>query len=181
MQTYSGRFYPLDPRPEEFEIEDIALSLSRINRYNGHNDAPISVAQHSVQCVDLVDIMEVGTEEEVHQVKRYMLMHDATEAYVGDMVRPLKSIIPQFGEIEAGVWKACVERFEIKLIDPKTIKFYDNLACSWEKRNLCTSYEEWPRMPVVPDWVPKMASWSAKVSERKFIEMFNELWGDDFE
>jgi len=181
MQTFSGRFYPLDPRPEEFEIKDIALSLSRINRYNGHNDAPISVAQHSVQCVDLVELIDGGDEEEVHRHKRYMLMHDATEAYVGDMVRPLKSIIPQFGEIEAKVWEACVERFEIEPIDPKVVKYYDNLACAWEKRDLCTSYEHWPRMPEVPDVLLRMKSWTAKQSERQFIQMFNELWGDTWE
>ena len=181
MQTFSGRFYPLDPRPEEFEITDIALSLSRINRYNGHNDAPLSVAQHSVQCVDLVDPLNYGPEEHVHQIKRYMLMHDATEAYVGDMVRPLKSVIPQFKEIEAEVWVACVERFGIEMIDPKLIKYYDNLACAWEKRDLCTSYEHWPRMPEVPDYLPKMKAWTAKKSERLFLKMFYELWGDTWE
>jgi len=176
MQTFSGRFYPLDPRPEEFEIEDIALSLSRINRYNGHNDAPLSVAQHSVQCVDLAvsDNMDID-------VLRYMLMHDATEAYVGDMVRPLKSIIPQYAVIEAAVWEACMIRFEIEPIDPDIVKHYDNLACAWEKRDLCTSYEHWPFMPKVPDALPRMKAWTARKAERMFITTFNDLWGDTWE
>jgi len=84
-------------------------------------------------------------------------------------------------EIEAEVWKACVERFHIAPIDPKVVKFYDNLACAWEKRDLCSSYEEWPRMPVVPDWVPEMCPWTAKISERQFIAYFNDLWGDTWE
>lgn len=176
MQTYSGRFYPLDPRPEEFEIRDIALSLSRINRYNGHNDAALNVAQHSVVCSRLARKDKMG-----RAVERYMLMHDATEAYVGDMVRPLKSVIPQFKEIEAKVWEACVKRFDIEMVDHDIVKYYDNLACAWEKRDLCTSYEHWPFMPKVPDDYPRMKAWGAKKAERVFIDKFNMLWGDTFE
>jgi len=175
MQTFSGRFYPLDPRPEEFFIEDIALSLSRINRYNGHNDSPISVAQHSVQCVKLAqwDGMELA-------VQKYMLMHDATEAYVGDMVRPLKSVIPKFLKIEAKVWKACVERFNIEPVNHAIVKHFDNIACAWEVRDLCTSYEDWPLMPKVPRSYPKMKSWTARRSEKEFLGMFHKLYGNDW-
>ncbi len=176
MQTFSGRFYPLDPRPEEFYITDIALSLSRINRYNGHNDAPLSVAQHSVQCVDLARRDKAG-----RHVERYMLMHDAPEAYIGDMVRPLKSVIPQFREIEAKVWAACVKRFDIEPVDPDLFQHYDNLACAWEKRDLCKSYESWPGMPVVPNSLPEMSAWTAKIAERMFMEYFNYLWGRGLE
>lgn len=49
--TYTGRkFYPLDPRPEDVCIEDIAHALALVNRFGGHTRVPYSVAQHSVLC-----------------------------------------------------------------------------------------------------------------------------------
>jgi hypothetical protein len=81
MQTFTGkRFYPLDPRPEDIDPIDVAHALSLLCRYNGHVDRFYSVAEHCVlmsQAVPEQDALEA-------------LLHDASEAYVGDMVRPLK-------------------------------------------------------------------------------------------
>jgi len=92
--TASGkRFWPLDPRPEDICIEDIAHALSHICRFGGHVREPYSVAQHSV-----IVSMIVKPENAL-----YGLLHDAAEAYAGDMVRPLKRGMPAYRSIESAV------------------------------------------------------------------------------
>lgn len=104
MQTFTGKqFYPLDPRPEDVDPVDIAHSLSLICRYGGHTTRFYSVAEH---CVLLSQA--VAPEHAL-----WALLHDATEAYVGDMVRPLKSHMPTYQMIEYKVWGAIALRFGI--------------------------------------------------------------------
>jgi len=86
-QTFSGvEFYIQDPRPEDINIIDIAHALSHICRYNGHCSFHYSVAQHSALVARLVP----------NHLKLAALLHDAHEAYTGDIVSPLK---PAFKEI----------------------------------------------------------------------------------
>ena len=76
--TYTGRqFWPLDPRPEDICIRDIAHHLSLCCRFNGACRVHYSVAQHSVMVANILPA----------PLRFWGLMHDATEAYVGDMVR----------------------------------------------------------------------------------------------
>jgi 5'-deoxynucleotidase YfbR-like HD superfamily hydrolase len=128
--TASGRkFWPLDPRPEDFSIEDIAHGLSNISRFGGHCRTFYSVAQHSLMVMN-------HTPE---PFKRVALMHDAPEAYVGDMVRPLKYSMPQYMEAEAKVWRAIAARFDLPLEIPKEVKLADDRALMTEKRDLLPS------------------------------------------
>ena len=84
IQTYTGRKFSLiNPKPEDVDIIDIAYSLSRQCRFNGHTLFFYSVAQHSC----LVS-QNVSKENE-----KWGLLHDAAEAYIGDIVRPLKSLL----------------------------------------------------------------------------------------
>lgn len=90
-QTYSGRaFTPLDPRPEDVELSDIAHALSLQCRFNGHCRFPYSVAQHSVYVACQLP----------PAMAPYGIIHDAAEAYLGDMVRPVKSLFPLFSDLE---------------------------------------------------------------------------------
>jgi hypothetical protein len=90
-QTFTGRaFWPLDPRPEDVCIEDIAHSLALQCRFMGHCSSFYSVAQHCYAVSEIVD----------PRFALHGLLHDATEAYVGDMPRPLK------GQPEMAAYKA---------------------------------------------------------------------------
>ena len=105
MQTYTGgKFYPLAPKAEDVQPRDIAHALSLICRYGGHVLRFYSVAEH---CLLLS-----------HAVKPehalWALLHDATEAYVGDMVRPLKLDMPAYCEAEDRVMVAVAERFGLE-------------------------------------------------------------------
>lgn len=94
MQTYTGKqFWPLSPRVEDFDELDIAHALSMTCRYGGHVKHFYSVAEH---CWHMS--MHVSPEAQL-----FALMHDAAEAYVGDMVRPLKQNMPDFKEAELGI------------------------------------------------------------------------------
>lgn len=117
MQTYSGlQFYPLDPRPQDVRSVDIAHSLSLICRYGGHVDRFYSVAEHCV-------LMSRAVAPE-HAL--WALLHDATEAYVGDMVRPLKHHMPDYCEAEAGVWAAIATSYRVGHHMPPEVKEADN-------------------------------------------------------
>lgn len=93
-----------DPKPSDVNIEDIAYALSNICRFGGHTHDFYSVAEHSIHCS-----YRVPQGQEM-----VALLHDATEAYVGDVVAPLKSLLPEYKKVEARVWEAICERFGLE-------------------------------------------------------------------
>lgn len=91
ITTYTGkRWYLLDPRPEEVDIIDIAHALAGINRWGGHTVFPVSVAAHSLQ------VSQYCCPE--HRLQG--LLHDAAEAYLGGVSRPLKGLLPEYKPLE---------------------------------------------------------------------------------
>lgn len=103
LATGSGRVICLtDPRPELIEIVDIAQHLSYLNRWVGALSTGVSVAVHSV----LVSRMFGNPAEAIAA-----LLHDAPEAYVGDVSAPLKELLPEFQAIEDGWADAIVARY----------------------------------------------------------------------
>lgn len=98
IQTYTGRAFDLfDPEPEQICIEDIAHALSNICRYTGHSKWHYSVAQHCV----------LMSERVAPEHALYALLHDAPEAYVNDLARPLKRslVLEGYVEVEERVTK----------------------------------------------------------------------------
>lgn len=89
LQTASGRAYPLlQPAPEDIHWPDVADALAKIARFNGHTvGAPYSVAQH---CIIVAGQLPPAW-------RPYGLLHDAHEAYVGDVCRPVKQALHRLG------------------------------------------------------------------------------------
>lgn len=117
MQTFSGRqFWPVDPRADEVFIVDIAHSLANLCRFAGHCERFYSVAEHSV----LVSYV-VPPEDALAG-----LLHDASEAYVVDIPRPLKPFIAGYKDIEARVWRAIASRYGLADSLPASVKLADN-------------------------------------------------------
>jgi 5'-deoxynucleotidase YfbR-like HD superfamily hydrolase len=131
MQTFSGkRFYPLDPRPEDIRLMDIAHALSHVCRFNGHTRFFYSVAQHSV----LVSLM--GPED----AAAARLLHDASEAYICDLPRPLKESLRRqnnffYDSIEECVMDAVSKASGIE-ITKEMYKFADDAALVVEASEL---------------------------------------------
>jgi hypothetical protein len=127
MQTCTGlAFEPLDPDPSLIRLADVAHSLALTCRFNGHTTEFYSVAQHSVIVSEIVP--------EVDAV--WGLLHDAAEAYIGDMIRPLKQQIPHYRSIEERVARAVAKRFELPWPIPTSVHLADNIVLATEKRDL---------------------------------------------
>ena len=89
IQTYTGKcFTPLDPKPEDICAEDIAHHLSNLCRFSGAVNDFYSVAEHSVRCFWYArEVLSPGPPSPLHLA---VLLHDAAEAYIIDLPRPIK-------------------------------------------------------------------------------------------
>lgn len=138
IQTYTGHAFPLlDPSPKDIFLEDIAHALAYTNRFNGHALFPYSVAQHSLLMVDIAP----------HGFEMDALLHDAAEAYVGDIVRPLKALLPEFKSIESRIMKAIEDRLHRPCTPDRRRVIRDlDLAMLAAERNhvMAPSKEAWP-------------------------------------
>ena len=168
VSTFLGnRFYLARPRIDDVAIEDIAHGLAYQCRFNGQTSAFYSVAQHSLMVVSLVP----------ESLQFQALLHDAAEAYLGDMVKPLKMLFPEFSVLEARVMEIIGQRFAIDLtrLDP-AIKRADMIALATEKRDLMPySTEPWSYLEgidALPDIVEPMGPQAAKET---FLEAFHRL------
>lgn len=143
--TGGGYFDFLDPRPEDIRIEDIARALSRQPRYNGLGTVrPWSIGQHSLLCHDFA--VEDGITDP--QTLLDILAHDFPEAFTGDIVSPLKALLPDFKAIEARVWAAVCARFKTRFAPPPEVKRYDLIALSTEKHGLISrAAGRWSDLP----------------------------------
>lgn len=125
LTTSGVRFELFAPTPAMVNIRDIAHALSHACRFGGHTLDFYSVAQHSVIVSHHVPPEEALT----------ALLHDATEAYCGDMVRPLKRQMPAYREVEDRIWEAIRARFDLGPMTP-AIKEADERALQTERRDV---------------------------------------------
>lgn len=165
MQTFTGRaFWPMDPRPDEIEIEDIAHALSMMCRYAGHCLRFYSVAEHSVLLARAVP----------RDVALWALLHDAAEAYIVDVPRPLKPFLPGYKHAEAQVESAIAERFGLALPMPPSVKEADNRILHDESaQNMAAPPQPW-NLPGEPLGV-RLQFWSPARARAEFMSEFRAL------
>lgn len=175
IRTYSGeRFYVLDPRPEEIDIQDIAHHLSLVCRFVGGIRTMYSVAEHSVRVSDW--LMDATGDVEL---ALWGLLHDASEAYLGDVTRPLKQSWLMFGYrfIERRVSAAIAQRFELRGGEPASVKEVDARICITEARDLRIAARGdisgvrrgYQPLPIT------IKPWTSAVAERQFLARFERL------
>jgi len=134
MQTHSGKLIDLLLfKPEDVRLIDISHALSQIVRFTGHIKTPYSVAQHSVM------VSRICPEEDA----LWGLMHDASEAYLGDVARPLKVLLPQYVTMERMVQRIIGKAFHLPWPMPESVKVADNRALMAEKKALMAVDHDW--------------------------------------
>ena len=115
IETYTGRqFWPLDPRPEEIDRLDIAHALSQICRFTGHSKWHYSVATHSLLCAEYLHLE--GASE---AIQLRALLHDASEAYICDVARPVKPYLQNYTDIEKQLMNVIYLSFGLPADDPE--------------------------------------------------------------
>ena len=172
MQTYTGRkFYILDPRPEDVDVVDIAHHLSLIDRFTGATERGISVAQHSVWVSCRFSSVEP-------LLALWGLLHDAAEAYTGDVGRPLKRCLKELGldfdrAVEAPILTCIAEALQIPPCPNwGAVKYADEEALAAEARSCMHSiHPEWD----LPESDVVVQPWSPRVAEESFLARYRLL------
>lgn len=99
MVTNSGlKVYANNPKKESFSIKDIAHSSSRIHRFNGHCDRMYTLAEHCIRGTLLLKKLGYG-----EVIQKAFFLHDASEVYLSDVVKPFKELLSDYMEIEKKV------------------------------------------------------------------------------
>ena len=166
VQTFSGGiFYPTDPRPDCINIRDIAHALGKKCRFNGHCLVFYSVAEHSVYVSRNVP----------REFALWGLLHDAAEAYLPDVPRPIKPILTNFSELEKKIMAAVIERFELDPPEePEIVKRIDNAILADEQQQIMSDPPEDWFLPEPPLGV-RIESWLPHKAIGEFLIRFAEL------
>lgn len=182
MQTHSGlRFYPLDPRPEDIRIEDIAHALSQICRFNGHCARFYSVAEHSILVAREVHKATAGHPQQA-LLALTALNHDDSEAYLCDVPRPLKRLneMTAYRDAERQTEIVLAEKFGLIFPLPALIKHFDERALMTERRDLVPNAHlaGWTGNVVAP-FEEKIKAYAPSVDfvRQEFLALFEELGG----
>lgn len=150
----------LDPQVHNIDILDIANSLSMQNRFNGHTPKPYNVADHSVRVAQCVSINDKQLHiSSLKQLCLTALLHDASEAYLGDIIAPLKIMLPDYIELENRWMEVISKRFN--LIYPLPIEVIN------ADRDILAVEENWRRGHY---FVPR----TQRSSFNKFMKIFEK-------
>jgi len=168
IQVYSGKsFSPLSPTIEDIEIEDIAHALSLQCRYAGHCLYHYSIAQHSVLVSRYVS----------QENKLWGLLHDASEAYLMDVPRPIKQH-PEFQayrDAEIRLMTCIALKFKLPLQEPEEVTIADARICMNEKEAIMRpSHREWV-LKAEPLPGIKIERWEPAAAEQVFLDTFHNL------
>jgi 5'-deoxynucleotidase YfbR-like HD superfamily hydrolase len=189
IQTYTGqRFYLFSPRADEVVIEDIAFALAKICRFGGHSRVFYSVGQHSLVVDDLVARWWLNNPGKVSpfqaaRLRLAALLHDGSEAYIGDVVRPLKRQLAAYKAIETQIQLAVMARFQIEdlmdeiELDTGVVKQADNLALALERHKVLLPTDYKWRTDVLLEGVDyQIQLRPAEAVPVVFLERFQQLY-----
>lgn len=165
IQTYTGRsFWPLDPRASEVNIADIAHSLSMQCRYAGHCIRFYSVAEHSVLLAKHVSADN----------RLWALLHDASEAYLIDVPRPIKHSLGGYKDIESAVMTTVAEAYGLRGAMPAEVHDADIRICVDEKAQNMSAGPMWGIDGLDPIGV-QLQFWPPAEAEAAFLDTFAEI------
>ena len=171
ITTYTGEdFTPLAPDVNQIHIEDIAHALSLMCRANGHIVRFYSVAQHSINCANEAKARGLSA-----RIQIACLLHDASEAYLSDITRPVKSHLPNYREIEKCLQDAIFGKFlGAPLTDEEAVLIEqidgDMLVCEFNALMRKRVFNDCPNMSSTPSFDFR----SFAEVEEELIAVFNE-------
>lgn len=169
IQTVSGHYFDyLAPETSIFSIEDIGHALSHLCRFAGQCREFYSVAQHCVLVSRLVPT----------EIALFGLLHDAAEAFMVDIPRPLKQLLPDYKSIEAKVERAVLERFGAPYPMDPLIHTADRVALFIEQRDLMPPNDgKWPWIDDIRDDPGYARIWplEPRFAKTQFLNRYHEL------
>lgn len=170
IQTYTGwQFWPLDPRPEDIDIVDIAHALAMKCRYGGHSRRFYSVAEHSVLVSRHLPV----------ELALWGLLHDAGEAYLADVPRPVKPSLEGFEALESTVMAVVVQRFNLfPLIQPAEVGRVDAALLADERPQVMRTIDRDWDLPEPPLGDVKLEFWNPNQASSRFLAEFARLNGE---
>lgn len=183
IEVYGGtRFYPLDPREDEIHIEDIAHALALTCRFSGHTRTFYSVAQHCVHVSKEVGRMAGehidATPLPWREFALWGLLHDAPEAYLNDIPRPLKGTwaFEPYRNLEDNLMRVVASKFGLDSEMPSPVKKLDNVLLATEARDLLTpgALQRWSPIGEEP-LERKIQPWDWETAKAHFLARFEEL------
>lgn len=169
IHTFTGhKFYPLNPDADLIDIEDIAHALAMSCRFTGHTRKFYSVAQHSVI-----------VSQHCPNYPLTGLLHDASEAYLTDIPRPLKPKLNNYVEIEDHLQSVIAGKFDLPYPFPKEVHYIDNMILGDEARSLFPKFK-WTDWGISNDlrfegFGIEIDPWSPEESELHFLNRYREL------
>ena len=153
ITTYTGKhFDPIQPEPGLFDLTDISHALSLLCRGNGHMKHFYSVAQHSIACAE-----EAKARGYSARVQLGCLLHDASEAYLSDVTRPVKKDLDYYLKVEAllqdRLWAFFIPGRVLSEEERGQIFEIDDAMLSWEFRELMAEElgDGWKQLTTAPD------------------------------
>lgn len=127
LVTSNGRIIDLiNPHSDSIDVIDIAHGLSQLSRYGGHALHFYSVAQHCCMVADLVPAED----------RLAALLHAAPSAYLGEVIRPVQQLLPQYTTLERSVWFAICDHFGIDIALPDSVEAAKQIAMATERMDL---------------------------------------------
>lgn len=173
ITTFSKiHFTPLTPQQEDILIEDIAHALSLMTRANGHFPEFYSVAQHCLDCAS-VALAEGRCDREVLAC----LLHDASEAYLSDITRPVKANLPEYHRIEKVLQDAIYEKYldgGITDAEQETVKRVDDTCLYYEFDHFMGEklFDVTPQIARLPEYKVR----PFREVEQAYLALFDEIY-----
>ena len=172
IMTYTKKMFDsLHPNAELIDIEDIAHALSMLCRANGHFKSFYSVAQHSINCMK-----EAKARGYSDRIQLACLLHDASEAYLSDVTRPVKAELPRYKEIEAPLQETIWNKWlgeSLTEEERKQVFDIDDVILVHEFLNLMEAKIA-DHIPKI-DSVPQLAFTSFDSTKQQFLRLFRQL------
>jgi hypothetical protein len=164
IQTWTGRqFWARDPRPQDFHILDIAAGL-RNPRYSSQSIGIQTVAEHSVLMWLVARRRKYSA-----RVRRAVLMHDGSEAYLVDIPKPIKIDFSEYNAAEALIMRALARRYDFDWPMPIEVKQLDGDICNDEfSQNMAPPPAPWASLTGVSLGV-RIQCWAADVAMLRWL------------